>query len=101
MEKTKYPNADRRCVNCKYYEVITNIAVPGQQASICRIEPPKLFAQMVLGQQQDPKTGATIQVPQWVPWTAYPFVGANDWCGRFTKALTSVPDGPATISELK
>lgn len=86
MEKTHYPNAERRCINCRFYEVITNIQQPGQQASICRIEPPRMLAQLI---QANTPQGP---VPQWVPFSAWPIVGPNDWCGRFSKPLESVKD---------
>lgn len=86
----KDPNADRRCLNCKYYDVITNIQQQNQ-VPICRIEPPKMLAQMIATNQVD-ATGRTVQVPQWIPFSAWPIVGPNDWCGRFTRQLHTVPD---------
>lgn len=89
MEKTFDPNASRRCVNCRYYDVVTNLQAQTQQ-SICRVKPPRMLAQMIAVPQQDPVSGGMRSVPQWIQLAAWPVISPNDWCGRFSKALQSV-----------
>lgn len=79
-EKTDFAKLEgRSCRACKYYDTVTSV-IAAQAQSVCRLEPPRVFAQPVA------VSGAQVQ---WASTTFWPAVASTDFCSHFTQRMDS------------
>lgn len=70
----------KTCQQCQYFDTLTNIQA-GVATTICRLNPPRAFAQVGM----DPSSRQMT----WVTTAAWTVVSATDWCGQWSPVLAS------------
>lgn len=82
-EKTHFEIHDT-CATCKYHDTLTDV-VSHQQTALCRLNPPKTFAQAI----PVPNPKGPIPNINWNYSSMWTMVKDTDWCSHYTRKLHS------------